>query len=89
MSTLSGYVLRSKLDPRAQKYAELMPKIDAYLKLKRVPEQSDDRNQITRSAFRKHFGRVMMMSDRPVDEVKLLEELRTYDPVMERKVVRL
>eukprot|EP01043_Picozoa_sp_COSAG02_P046954 COSAG02_NODE_4448_length_5345_cov_5.091689_1_plen_1042_part_00 len=82
MGTLSGYIIDGKLDPKTQKYNEMMPKIEAYLKRKNVSHIETSGTDI-----KKHFGNVLLHSDAVMDEELVVSYMRIIDPVMCRKVL--
>ena len=82
MGTLSGYIIDGKLDPKTQKYNEMMPKIEAYLKRKKVSKIEQ-----TGTDIKKHFGNVLLHSDSVMDEDLVVNYMRLIDPVMARKVL--
>jgi hypothetical protein len=82
MGTLSGYIIDGKLDPKTQKYNEMMPKIESYLKRKDVSHI-----ETTGTDIKKHFGNVLLHSDASLDEETVVNYMRVIDPVMCRKVL--
>lgn len=82
MGTLSGYIIDGKLDPKTQKYNEMMPKIEAYLKRKNVSHI-----ETTGTDIKRHFGNVLLHSDAVMDEELVVNYMRIIDPVMCRKVL--
>ena len=71
MGTLSGYIIDGKLDPKTQKYNEMMPKIEAYLKRKKVSKIEQ-----TGTDIKKHFGNVLLHSDSVMDEELVVNYMR-------------
>lgn len=91
MGTLSGYIMEPNLDPRQKRYTELMPAIDAYLRMKRVPkDETDDSDNLSRESIRKKLGHVLLHDPDfgVVDEERCLEAMRAIDTNIEREVVR-
>ena len=82
MGTLSGYIIDGKLDPKTQKYNEMMPKIEAYLKRKNVSHI-----ETTGTNIKRHFGNVLLHSDAVMDEDLVISYMKMIDPVMCRKVL--
>lgn len=74
------YVNELDYNPRLERYNRCMPKIDHYLKLKRVPRHrnEDQSHEISRDAVKKRLGKVLMEDPdfAVVNEDSVLEEVR-------------
>ena len=82
MGTLSGYIMEDKMDARVAQYNEMMPRIEAFLREKGLSKLPGSDTEIKR-----YFGNVLLHGDTYMDEEKVIEYMRTIDPIMSQKVV--
>ncbi len=87
MGTLSGYIMEPNLDPKQQRYNEVMPAIDAYLKSK---ASSLSKGDLSREEVRKELGKVLLRNPKvdTIDEDDVLEKMEAIDPNIQRNIVR-
>lgn len=82
MGTLSAYIAEGDKDPRLLRYNDVMPRVERYLKLRRVSEE-------TREKIKQQLGHVLLKSpEYCVDkEEEVLKDIRDIDAGVERQTV--